>query len=218
QKKPPLTLYEVPEETLFNSQFQVPQSPFCRTCERITGFKPQSHYYLGAFGNDVLFFYRDYEQKVRQKKTIRFERNGFNRRKDVPSNQIKGVFVPFFGEERLRAFADSSMTDIFFVESEKTTIYCQLVFQSLGLWLGCGGNTGCTQAKIQRVRHLLSGKRLFVLFDNDDAGRSGTETALANFRRNHLDASELAVSDLFPTAPEKFDMADCILAGSGVVL
>lgn len=213
--KPSPILHTVPDDNIHPSMFGVTNSPFCRTCERVTGRKPYSYYAIGAFGNDVLFWYRDFERVVRNKKTVRFQSNGFNRRKDVHPHSITGAFMPFWGEEHLPRFP--RIMDVFVVESEKTAIYCQFVFH-WALWLGCGGATGCTRRKIERVKHLLAPKRLFVLFDNDDGGKSGTETALANFKRCGLSANAVSVSDLFPNAPKGFDMADCILAGSGVQL
>jgi hypothetical protein len=210
-------LHTVADAEIFPSTLQVPKSPFCRTCEAITGAKPESHYYLGAFGNDVIFWVRDFERVVRNKKTLRFHANGFNRRKDVHPHTLTGVFTPFWGEEHLQTFVNTSLTDVFFIESEKTVIYCQHTFR-WALWLGCGGSNGCTRGKIERVKHLLSEKRLFVLFDNDTGGESGTETALRNFQRCGLSANTLSVSDLFPQAPNGTDLADCILSGSGVQL
>lgn len=125
--------------------------------------------------------------------------------------------MPFWGEEHLQTFLNTSLTDIFFVESEKTVIYCQFTFR-WALWLGCGGANGCTHGKIERIKHLLSEKRLFLLFDNDDGGKTGTETALRNFQRSGLSANALSVSDLFEQAPKGADLADCIVAGSGVQL
>lgn len=211
------TLHTFTDIDIHPSVFGIPQSPFCRTCERVTGVKPESWYYLGAYGNDVIFWYRDFERVVRQKKTVRFQSNGFNRRKDVNPHTVKGVFTPFWGEEHLQTFANAAHSDVFIVESEKTAIYCQFTFR-WALWLGCGGSNGCTRGKIERVKHLLSEKRVFVLFDNDDGGKSGTETAIANFKRCGLSASALSVSDVFPNAPTGCDLADAIILGKGVKL
>lgn len=215
--KPAPILHTIPKEDIYPSTYNVLESPFSMTCKLVTRKCPTQHYYIGAFGNDVLFWYRDFERVARNKKTVRFHANGFNRRKDVHPHTITGVFMPFWGEELLQEFANTHFTDVFFVESEKTTIYCQHVFSS-GLWLGCGGANGCTRHKIGRIKHLLAEKRLFVLFDNDEGGESGTNTALANFKRCGLSAYALSVSDMFPNAPKGFDLADCILAGSGVQL
>jgi hypothetical protein len=210
-------LHSIDETEVAPSMFGVPKSPFCRTCERITGVKPQAHYYIGAFGNDVVFWYRDFARVVRQKKTVRFHANGFNRRKDVPPHTIKGVFTPFWGEEHLQKFVNTPHTDIFIVESEKTAIYCQFTHR-WALWLACGGANGCTRAKIERVKHLLSEKRVFVLFDHDEGGANGAKTAISNFRSCGMRAVALSVSDLFPSAPTGCDLADAIVAGRGVQL
>jgi hypothetical protein len=207
-------LYALNENQIFPSVFGVPKSPFCRTCERITGFRPEAHYYIGAFGNDVVFWYRDFARVVRQKKTVRFHTNGFNRRKDVPPHTIKGAFTPFWGEEHLQKFVNTPLSDVFIVESEKTAIYCQFTHR-WALWLACGGANGCTRAKIERVQHLLSEKRVFVLFDHDEGGRNGAKTAIANFGRCGIRATALSVSDLFPNAPAGVDLADAIVAGKG---
>lgn len=211
------TLQSISHDQIHPSVFGIPQSPFCRTCERVTGVKPESWYYLGAYGNDVIFWYRDFERVVRQKKTVRFHANGFNRRKDVHPHTMTGVFTPFWGEEHLQSFANTPHSDVFIVESEKTAIYCQFMFR-WALWLGCGGSNGCTRGKIERVKHLLSEKRVFVLFDNDTGGKDGTNTAIANFKRCEMSASALSVSDLFPNAPTGCDLADAIVAGKGVTL
>lgn len=211
------TLHTFTDADIHPSVFGIPQSPFCRTCEAVTGVKPESWYYLGAFGNDTLFWYRDFERVVRQKKTVRFHANGFNRRKDVNPHTMKGAFTPFWGEEHLQTFVNTPHSDVFIVESEKTAIYCQFMFR-WALWLGCGGSNGCTRGKIERVKHLLSEKRVFVLFDNDTGGKDGTNTAIANFKRCEMSASALSVSDLFPNAPTGCDLADAIVAGKGVTL
>lgn len=211
------TLYTVSDEEIHPSVFGIPKSPFCRTCERVTGVKPESWYYLGAYGNDVIFWYRDFTRVVRQKKTVRFHVNGFNRRKDVHPHTMTGVFMPFWGEEYLQTFANTPHTDVFIVESEKTAIYCQFTFR-WALWLGCGGSNGCTRSKIERVKHLLSAKRVFVVFDNDTGGKDGTKTALANFKRCGMSASTLSVSDMFPNAPVGCDLADAIVMGKGMTL
>jgi hypothetical protein len=208
------TLHTISENDISPSMFGVPKSAFCRTCERITGVKPQAHYYIGAFGNDVVFWYRDFARVVRQKKTVRFHANGFNRRKDVPPHTIKGAFTPFWGEEHLQTFVNTAHTDIFIVESEKTAIYAQFTHR-WALWLACGGANGCTRPKIDRVKHLLSEKRVFVLFDHDEGGENGAKTAIANFGRCGMRATALSVSDLFPNAPAGCDLADAIVAAGG---
>jgi hypothetical protein len=194
--------------------FGVPQSPFCRTCERITGVRPEAHYYIGAVRDDVIFWHRDFAGVVRQKKTVRFHANGFNRRKDVPPHTISGVFTPFWGEEHLPKFLNTAHSDIFIVESEKTAIYSQFTHR-WALWLACGGANGCTRPKIERVKHLLCEKRVFVLFDNDEGGANGAKTAIANFGRCGIRAVALSVSDLFPNAPAGCDLADAIVAAGG---
>jgi hypothetical protein len=215
--KPAPALHTISENDIAPSMFGVPKSPFCRTCERITGVKPQSRYYIGAFGNDVIFWHRDFAGVVRQKKTVKFQANGFNRRKDVPPHTISGAFTPFWGEEHLQTFVNTPHTDIFIVESEKTAVYCQFTHR-WALWLGCGGANGCTRAKIERVQHLLSEKRVFILFDNDEGGANGAKTAISNFRSCGIRATALSVSDLFPKAPAGCDLADAIVAAKGVRL
>lgn len=213
----PSPLRVMQDELIHRSQFGVPKSPFCNTCEQITGKKPQQFYYLGAFGNDVLFFYRDFERVVRNKKTVRYEKNGFNRRKDVHPYIEKGCFMPFWGEEHLEAFVNTHLTDIIFVESEKSAIYGQLTLKNF-LWLGTSSSTGCTRHKIERIKHLLHGKRLFVMFDADEAGEKGAETAINNFARSGLSAKKLNITDIFSNAPAKSDIADAIVAAKGVTL
>jgi hypothetical protein len=215
--KPAPALHTISENDIAPSMFGVPGSPFCRTCERITGVKPESQYYIGAVRDDVIFWHRDFAGVVRQKKTVRFHANGFNRRKDVPPHTIKGVFTPFWGEEHLPKFLNTPHTDIFIVESEKTAVYCQFTHR-WALWLGCGGANGCTRAKIERVRHLLCEKRVFILFDHDEGGANGAKTAISNFRSCGIRATALSVSDLFPNAPAGVDLADAIVAAKGVRL
>jgi hypothetical protein len=214
---PPKTaprLYALNENQMFPSVFGVSESAFCRTCERITGVKPEAHYYIGAVRDDVIFWHRDFQGVVRQKKTVRFHANGFNRRRDVPPHTISGAFTPFWGEEHLQKFLNTPLSDVFIVESEKTAIYCQFTHK-WALWLACGGANGCTRAKIERVRHLLCEKRVFVLFDYDEGGKNGAKTAIANFGRCGIRAVALSVSDLFPNAPAGCDLADAIVAAGG---
>jgi hypothetical protein len=210
-------LHTFSNDEILPSAFGTLKSPFCSTCERVTGVKPESWYYLGAFGNDVVFWYRDFERVVRQKKTIRFEANGFKRRRDVNPYVMEGVFTPFWGEEHLQEFVNTPLTDIFIVESEKTAIYSQFTFQ-WALWLGCGGSKGCTPNKIERCKHLFSEKRVFVLFDNDSGGESGTKSALQNFKCCGVSANAVSVNDLFSDAPSGCDIADYIVSVKGGVL
>jgi hypothetical protein len=212
--KPAPALHTISENDIAPSMFGVPESAFCRTCERVTGVRPEAHYYIGAVRDDVIFWHRDFAGVVRQKKIVKFHANGFSRRKDVPPHTIKGVFTPFWGEEHLQKFVNTPHTDIFIVESEKTAIYSQFTHR-WALWLACGGANGCTRAKIERVQHLLSEKRVFVLFDHDEGGRNGAKTAISNFQRCGIRAVALSVSDLFPNAPAGVDLADAIVAGRG---
>jgi hypothetical protein len=203
------------------SLFDIPTSRFCALCEQVTGRKPQSLYYLGAYGNDVIFWYRDFMRVVRNAKRINYSENGFNRNKSVNPymmyNSANSFITPFWGEEHLQTFLTTNLTDIFIVESEKTAIYAQCSSQfRWALWLACGGASLCTVSKIERVKHLLSEKRVFVLFDKDSGGESSTAPALQNFKRAGVSASALFTADLYPNAPQGCDLADAILAASGV--
>lgn len=211
---PAKTLRTISFDEIHPSMCGVTRSPFLKTGERITGSNPASYYYIGADGNNVVFWYRDFTGAVRNQKVVQFHENGFNRRKDVHPYTIKGAWMPFWGEEWLEKYNRTILTKIFFVESEKTAIYCQIMFRE-ALWLGCGGSNGCTRGKIERVKHLLATKNLFVLFDNDDGGKHGTTAALKAFKQCGLSASVLAVSDIFPNADDGMDMADCIVAIKG---
>jgi hypothetical protein len=216
QQQPPV-LPVIANDEVLPSIFGIPKSPFCQLCKRITGIDPAIFYWLGAYRNDVVFWYRDFERVVRNKKNIRYQANGFNRRKDVKPEFKEGYYTPFWGEEHLQEFNALGLTDIFIVESEKTAIYGQFSF-SWALWLGSNGAWGCTVSKIDRIKHLLTGKRLFVLFDNDKGGQDGTASAIKNFKQCGVRADALLTSDIVPNAPAGCDLADAILAAKGVTL
>jgi hypothetical protein len=198
------------------------RSHFCRLMHEITGQNPAWHYGVGAFGNDVVFWYRDYKRIVRNAKRMTIMPNGFNRDKTGGARFLykaeHGYSIPFFGEEFLPECVErDDVHRVVIVESEKSVLYAQYVFEKY-LWLGASGSNGCTTAKIERVAHLLSKKRVFVLFDNDDGGVKGTESALRNFKRCGIEATALRLRDLIADAPEHFDIADAIVSAKGVVL
>ena len=124
--------------------------------------------------------------------------------------------MPFWGEEHLQTFVNTTLTDIFIVESEKTAIYCQIALQR-ALYLGCNGANGCTRSKIERVKHLLSEKRVFVLFDKDDGGECAPK-AVTNFQDCGIRAYAMSMAEMFPDAPVGSDVADVIIERSGVTL
>lgn len=215
---PAKPIQAVPDCDIHPTMFGVSQSPFITTFRRIMGDSPRG--YIGASGDAITFWYRDFAGVVRNGKEMRYQVNGFNRVEEDPKMLYlakNGFVIPFWGENLLPYFTSAGLTDVFFVESEKSALYAQAMFRRY-LWLGCSSATGCVIKKIERCKHLLSDKRLFMLFDNDDAGEEGASQAIANFKRCGLVASTVSVKDIFPDAKDKDDIADAIIRAKGVKL
>lgn len=187
------------------------QAPFFQHVERVTGCNPHRYWCLGARGNEVWFVHRDFTGTIRNVKSVWYTENGYNRDRQRSARYLykrdDGYIVPFWSEEMLMA---AENRDVIFVESEKTVLYAQSVFKKM-VWLGCGGAMGCTPDKIKRVRHLLAESAVFVLFDNDDAGKRGAEVARRNIAACGLRCRSLQTSDFFPEVLDGEDVADVMV-------
>jgi hypothetical protein len=197
--------------------FGVSQSPFITTFRRITGTTPYG--YIGIHNrqqSEIVFWYRNYEGKVLRGKAMRYTSDGFKRCKGEEEFTKylgeKGTSIPFWNEELIPL---SGNVDIILVESEKSAAYALEMIRGF-LWLATGGVTGASDDKIKPVVDLLHGRRVFTMFDNDEAGNKATDATIPRLRKYGVSAYPLRPQELFPAIPEKWDIADVIKEGAAL--
>jgi hypothetical protein len=215
---PPKPIQIVPDTAIFPTMFGVATSPFWLTFKRITGTTPYG--YIGIHNrqqSDIVFWYRNYEGKVLRGKVIRYNPSGFRRcKKENGEKELsiwlgeQGTPTPLWNEELLPL---SGNVDVVLLESEKSAAYALEMIRGF-LWLATGGTGGANDTKIRAVADLLHGRRVFTMFDNDKAGNEATEATIQRLRKYGVSAYPLRPQELFPTIPEKWDIADVITEGA----
>ena len=156
----------------------------------------------------AIFWHLDVEGRVRYGKKIWFDAaTGKKKRLSAYKNFTteNGCRPCVFGESEL---VKNRTAPAVFVESEKNAILGKLFFSLPAVWLATGGTNGLTKSKIEPLVKFLKFRKIFTVFDADDAGRKGAEKIKTLLAAYGLACEAL---DLFPEKSDGFDIGDAIL-------
>jgi len=96
-------------------------------------------------------------------------------------------------------------TPVVLVEAEKTAVIMSH-HEYENIWLATGGCKGLSKSKAR----VLKGRKVFILFDNDEAGKAGSRSTEENLNRVHAKPIVINMDFIFKGIPSGYDIADCI--------
>ncbi|MBV6513489.1 MAG: hypothetical protein FMNOHCHN_03024 [Ignavibacteriaceae bacterium] len=194
-----------------------PENSFCRFLAPLLGDKTAvetlRRWNVGTGANGAaVFWHKDANGNFRYGKQISFD-VGSGKKLFLTSyqtfNSENGYRPCLFGESELPA---QRTAPVVFVESEKNAVLGDFWARANGLktvWIATGGVNGLTESKATVIAPLLQNRKIFTVFDADDAGRKGAANVKAALSKHGLSCEPL---DIFPERSDGWDIADQIVS------
>lgn len=167
---------------------------------------------VGSCGDETVFAYGNVASKF-----VAYATDGKRLKHKKMGWYPTGQSIPLFGVQWLSSptpFTDyrdwskhtyDKSTTVVLVESEKSAVLASFLMPQC-IWLACGGLSGLAERKARVLRD----RRVMVLFDNDEAGRTGTATATQLLKQAR--ATVLPTPDLYTaTDPDGYDIGDWVI-------
>jgi hypothetical protein len=196
----------ISKDEVAHSQTFINSDPFFQFCQRIIGDYQVATDHLismgvGSRANVTVFWMIDEYGRVCLPKNVQYNASGDRTsiKPEMTYSATNNFYPCLFNACSLPTNEDAT---VMLVESEKTAVLAQYFFPNY-VWVSSGGATNLSYNKAV----VMKGRNVIVLFDPDEAGRTGAEKALEFLTKAGANAKSL---DLVPERIDGYDIADMI--------